>query len=314
MEKEHISVLLQESIDILDLKNNGLYVDCTLGRAGHSAKILEKLKEGHLFCIDQDDDAIKYSEKILEAISSNFTILKGNFINIKSLLYLNNVEKVDGIIYDLGVSSPHFDNPERGFSYRLDALLDMRMDNNNNKVTAKDLVNNLSEQELTNILFKYGNESFAPRISKKICEYRIGQEIKTTLQLVEIIKSALPQKVLKQKKHPAKKTFQALRIYVNNEIECLKLSLEQAQSILNINGVLAIITFHSLEEKVVKEFFKSLSYDINEKFYKKLPISIELNKKFEILTKKPIKPKSLELENNNRSHSAKLWAIKKVGD
>ncbi|AKU79481.1 16S rRNA (cytosine(1402)-N(4))-methyltransferase RsmH [Spiroplasma turonicum] len=314
MENKHISVLLKESIKILNIQENGTYVDCTLGRGGHSTEILKCLKKGHLYSIDQDDEAIKYSKNMLELISSNFTILKGNFINIKSLLYLEGITKVNGILYDLGVSSPHLDDAERGFSYRFDSELDMRMDNINTKITAKDLVNSLSESELSRIFFKYGDEKFANKIAKNICLYREKKEIKTTFQLVEIIKSSIPQKFLKQKKHPAKKTFQALRIQVNNEIECLEKSLYQAVDILDKNAVLAIITFHSLEEKIVKEIFHKLTFNKDEKFYNKLPINIKLNKNFEVLTKRPIKPSLSELEFNNRSHSAKLWAIKKVGD
>ncbi|AKX33904.1 S-adenosyl-methyltransferase MraW [Spiroplasma litorale] len=314
MKNKHISVLLDESIELLNINENGIYVDCTLGRGGHSAEILKKIKKGYLYCIDQDSEAIEYSKKILELISSNFTIIKGNFVNLKSLLFLNKVEKVDGLIYDLGVSSPHLDDPNRGFSYRFDSKLDMRMDLEGNGLTAREVVNNLSANELKTILYKYGEEKFAHNIVSKICSYRENKTIETTFELVDIIKSALPQKILKQKKHPAKKTFQAIRIFVNKEIEILEDSLMQAANILNKGGTLVIITFHSLEETVVKKVFNNLTFDENEKFYSKLPINISLNKEFQIITKKPIKPSLSELENNKRSHSAKLWAIKKVGE
>ncbi|AGR41474.1 16S rRNA (cytosine(1402)-N(4))-methyltransferase RsmH [Spiroplasma taiwanense] len=314
MEHEHKSVLLKESIELLNIDKNGIYVDCSLGRGGHSAEILKKIENGHLFSIDQDAEAIEISRKKLEKISSNFTILEGNFMDIKVLLALNSVEKVNGILYDLGVSSPQFDQGHRGFSYRFNSELDMRMDQKNNIKTAKFVLNNYEEKQLADIFFKFGEEKFSYNIAKKIIEYRKKKKLETTFELVEIIKNSLPQKVLKQKKHPAKKVFQALRIYVNNELEVLKKSLSNSLELLKPNGVLVVITFHSLEEKIIKDIFKTKTILKEDKFLKKLPISIEAKRYFELVIKKPILPSSQELEENRRSHSAKLWAIRKVED
>ncbi|WP_069117615.1 16S rRNA (cytosine(1402)-N(4))-methyltransferase RsmH [Spiroplasma helicoides] len=312
--QEHIPVLLKESIELLNINENGIYVDCTLGRAGHSKEILKKLKKGHLYAIDQDNEAIQSSKEALKQVSNNFTILEGNFAYMKTLLALQNVDKVDGILYDLGVSSPQFDNDSRGFSYRFDSELDMRMDVLNNSLTAKKVVNEYDQKQLSEI-FKYlGEEQFAFGISQKIVDYRKTKEIKTTGELVEIIKSALPQKILKKKKHPAKKVFQALRIHVNNELENLKKSLIQALEIINKNGVIVVITFHSLEEKIIKSIFKEKTIDNDDKFLSKLPVQNLISKKeFELLIKKPITASEEELSVNRRAHSAKLWAIKKVG-
>ncbi|AUB31879.1 16S rRNA (cytosine(1402)-N(4))-methyltransferase RsmH [Spiroplasma floricola] len=314
MAQEHTSVLLNESIELLNIKNNGIYVDCTLGRAGHSAEILKKIDQGHLYAIDQDEEAIAISRKKLEIISSNFTILEGNFADIKVLLSLKGVKKVDGILYDLGVSSPQFDKAERGFSYRFDSELDMRMDQKNTKITAKDVVNSYDEKQLAEIFFKYGDEKFSWNIARKIVEQRQIKEIKTTFELVNIIKECLPQKILKQKKHPAKKVFQALRIYINNELEVLKRSLSNSLELLNPGGVIAVITFHSLEEKIIKDIFKTKTISKEDKFLSKLPVFMETKKDFELIIKRPILPQEEELEKNRRAHSAKLWAIRKVGE
>ncbi|QGS52160.1 16S rRNA (cytosine(1402)-N(4))-methyltransferase RsmH [Spiroplasma tabanidicola] len=313
MTQEHISVLLNESIDLLDIKPNGVYVDCTLGRAGHSVEILKRLKAGHLYAVDQDLEAIQNSEMKLRAVSNNFTILEGNFVYLKALLALKNINLVDGILYDLGVSSPQFDVGSRGFSYRFDSDLDMRMDLKNNKLTAKDIVNKYDLKGLNHIFKLYGEEQLSYQIAKKIIETRVEKPINTTFELVEIIKSALPQKILKQKKHPAKKVFQALRICVNDELEVLKKSLIQALELLKKDGVLVIISFHSLEEKIIKDIFKTKTTDIKDKFLSKLPVEgLIKEKEFKLLTKKPILPSDDELKINRRAHSAKLWAIKKV--
>ncbi|WP_339020471.1 16S rRNA (cytosine(1402)-N(4))-methyltransferase RsmH [Spiroplasma endosymbiont of Atherix ibis] len=314
MAQEHTSVLLNESIEILNIKNNGIYVDCTLGRAGHSAEILKKIDQGHLYAIDQDEEAIAISRKKLEIISSNFTILEGNFADIKVLLSLKGVKKVDGILYDLGVSSPQFDKADRGFSYRFDSELDMRMDQKNTKITAKNVVNSYDEKQLAEIFFKYGNEKFSWNIAKKIVEKRQLKEIKTTFELVNIIKECLPQKILKQKKHPAKKVFQALRIYINNELEVLKRSLSNSLELLNPGGIIVVITFHSLEEKIIKDIFKTKTISKEDKFLSKLPVFVEAKKDYELVIKKPILPQEKELEKNRRAHSSKLWAIRKVGE
>ncbi|QHX36865.1 16S rRNA (cytosine(1402)-N(4))-methyltransferase RsmH [Spiroplasma sp. BIUS-1] len=314
MAQEHTSVLLNESIDLLNIKSNGIYVDCTLGRAGHSAEILKKIDQGHLYAIDQDIEAIAISRKKLETISSNFTILEGNFADIKVLLSLNGIKKVDGILYDLGVSSPQFDKADRGFSYRFDSELDMRMDQKNTKLTAKEVINTYDEKQLADIFFQYGDEKFSWNIARKIVEKRKIKEIKTTFELVDIIKECLPQKVLKQKKHPAKKVFQALRIYVNNELEVLKRSLSNSLELLKPGGVIAVITFHSLEEKIIKDIFKTKTTSQEDKFLSKLPVRMEAKKDFELVVKRPVLPGEKELEENRRAHSAKLWAIRKVGE
>ncbi len=311
--QKHTSVLLKESLELLNIKEDGIYVDCTLGRAGHSAEILKKIKKGHLFAIDQDIEAIKESESVLKEIANNFTIMQGNFENIKVLLALEGVEKVDGILFDLGVSSPQFDVGDRGFSYRFDAELDMRMDKINNQLTAKFVINNYSERELADVFFKYGEESFSFQIARNIIKYREKKSLETTFELVDVIKKSLPQKILKKKKHPAKKVFQALRIFVNNELEVLKKSLSHSLELLNKNGRLVVITFHSLEEKIIKDIFKANTVHSSDKFIAKLPIQVDLkNKDFELVIKKPIVPSDVELENNRRSRSAKLWSIKKV--
>ncbi|WP_339030386.1 16S rRNA (cytosine(1402)-N(4))-methyltransferase RsmH [Spiroplasma endosymbiont of Cantharis nigra] len=313
MAHEHTSVLLNESIDLLNIKGNGIYVDCTLGRAGHSVEILKKIDNGHLYAIDQDQEAIAISRKKLEDISSNFTILEGNFANIKVLLSLNNIKKVDGILYDLGVSSPQFDKADRGFSYRFDSELDMRMDQKNNKINAKEVINTFNEKQLADIFYQYGDEKFSWEIAKKIIAKRQIKSISTTFELVDIIKECLPQKILKQKKHPAKKVFQALRIYVNNELEVLKRSLSNSLDLLNIGGVIVVISFHSLEEKIIKDIFKSKTTSKEDKFLSKLPILVENKKDYELVVKRPVVAGEEELEKNRRAHSAKLWAIRKVG-
>ncbi|WP_434341677.1 16S rRNA (cytosine(1402)-N(4))-methyltransferase RsmH [Mycoplasma putrefaciens] len=306
---EHIPVLLTESIDYLQIHPDKIYVDCTLGRAGHASEILKRLSnKGKLFCFDQDQQAIIKSKEKLEQIANNFQIIEANFNNISVALALNDVFKVDGILYDLGVSSAQFDTAERGFSYRFDGPLDMRMDQNNNPLTAELVINSYSEAELANIIYKYGDEKFAKQIAKQII---LSRPITSTLQLVEVIKKALPQKVLKQQKHPAKKTFQALRICVNNELIVLQESLAQALELLNSNARLCVITFHSLEEKIVKNLFNKATDYHQDQLLERLPIKVESNAKFRLVIKKPITPTIQEISNNKRSHSAKLWVIER---
>lgn len=307
MEK-HIPVLLNESIEYLNIKKNGIYVDCTLGRAGHSSQILSKLEDGKLFSIDQDETAILEGTEKLKQIKNNFKILEGNFINISAMLAMQKIFKVDGILYDLGVSSPQFDVAERGFSYRFDGPLDMRMDRANNHLTAHNIVNEYSQEKLEQILWNYGDEKFSRSIAKNIVNSR---PINTTFELVAVIKKSLSVKILKQQKHPAKKTFQALRIKVNNEIEALESSLEQSLHLLNPKGRVVVITFQSLEEKVVKNIFKKYTLDEQQFYLNNIPFEIESSKEFKLLFKKPLKPTKTEVENNNRSHSAKLWVIEK---
>ncbi len=305
---QHVSVLLDESIKALEIKPNGVYVDMTCGGAGHSSRILACLKTGHLYSFDQDEYALKRSQDVLAKINSNYTLIKSNFCNLKSELAKYNVEKVDGILYDLGVSSFQLDIKERGFSYNEDAPLDMRMDQSQT-LTAKEVVNTYSYNDLVRILFQYGDEPNAKRIASQIIKAREIGPILTTLELVDVIKKALPQKVLKQKGHPAKLTFQALRIEVNNELKVLDSSLRQAIDMLNVGGVVAVITFQPEEDKIVKHIFKKAStVDVPLG----LPIANIPEADYEMVTKKPILPSEEELENNHRSHSAKLRVLRRV--
>lgn len=301
----HVSVLLNEAIDMLDVKPNGIYIDGTLGRGGHSKKILEKLDNGKLYCFDLDNEAIKQSKENLKDYS-NVIYIHDNYMNMNKY-----VDHVDGILLDLGVSSPQFDEGDRGFSYRYDGPLDMRM-NKDSKLTAKDVVNSYSKEELERVLKDYGEEKYYKSIVSKIIKYRETKEIKTTLELVEIIKSALPYKVLNKKGHPAKQTFQALRIEVNGELDSLKTFLDEFENMLNKDGRCVIITFHSLEDKLVKHKFKQLSSVVDDKRIAKLPSEIE-KPKYELLNRKAIVASEKELEENLRSKSAKLRGIKYYG-
>ena len=244
MEK-HKSVLLQEAISSLNLKDNDIIVDATLGYGGHSSYILDRIKKGYLFAFDQDSEAIRHSTSRLSKIGTNFTIIKSNFFNMREKLLELGVEKVDGVLFDLGVSSPQLDDKERGFSYHQDAKLDMRMDQSQS-FSAYDVVNTYTKDELSRIFKKYGEDKFANNIAKKIVEYRDNKPIETTLELVDIVKSAVPMK-FRLDKHPAKQIFQAIRIEVNHEIDVIEPALEQALSLLKVGGRVAVITFHSLE-------------------------------------------------------------------
>ena len=305
---EHISVLLKESIDGLNIKENGIYVDCTLGFAGHSKEILKRITRGCLFAFDQDIVAVEASTKKLKEIGSNFKIFNTNFVNLKQSLEEENITGVDGILFDLGVSSPQLDVDERGFSYHNDAKLDMRM-NRTNKLSAYEVVNNYSQEELTNIFFKYGEEEYSRSIAKKIVEKRQEKSIETTLELVEIIKEAVPEK-RKRKSHPAKKVFQAIRIEVNNELEVFTNALKDAIELLNPGGRICVITFHSLEDRICKQIFKKYS-KIDDKV-KGLPvIPDEFKPKLKLISK-AIEPSNSEVESNNRSRSAKLRIAEKL--
>ena len=304
---KHISVLLNEGIEGLNIKEDGIYVDATLGGGGHSSEILKRLTTGHLYSFDQDDFAINKARERLSAIGDNFTIIKSNFVNLKEELNKLGVFKIDGIIYDLGVSSFQFDDPERGFSYKYDAYLDMRMDQGAD-LTAHYIVNNYSAQDLGTIFAKYGEDPFAFKIAKTIVDKRSVKEINTTLELVDVIKSALPQKILNKKGHPAKQVFQALRIAVNDELQVFEKSLLQAIDMLNIGGRCAVITFHSLEDRICKHTFKEYS---EIKVPKGLPIVITELAPLKLITKSPILPSEEELEYNNRAHSAKLRVAEK---
>ena len=309
MKEKHISVLLEESISSLNLKDNSIIVDCTLGYGGHSSNILARIKEGFLFAFDQDSEAIRHSTNRLSAIGTNFTIIKSNFVHLKEKLQEQNIEKVDGVLFDLGVSSPQLDEKERGFSYHEDARLDMRMDKDN-PLSAYEVVNNYTKEELSRIFFKYGEDKFANNIAKKIVEYRATKPIETTLELVEIIKTAVPMK-FRIDKHPARQIFQAIRIEVNHELDVIEPALEQALSMLNVGGRVAVITFHSLEDRLVKNFFKE-KCAIDEKV-KGLPnIPEEYLPDFNLVVNKAISPTQEELENNPRARSAKLRVIERI--
>lgn len=308
LEYKHIPVLANEAIEYLNIKSDGIYVDCTLGGGGHSSLILEKLTTGKLIAFDQDDYAIKRASERLSKINNNFHIIKSNFVNLASELKSIGIEKVDGILYDLGVSSFQFDIPERGFSYQYDTRLDMRMDTDAT-LDAHYIVNNYSEQALKNCFFNYGEEKFAPVIAKKIVQYRVNKTIDTTFELVDIIKSALPAFVLRKKGHPAKQVFQALRIEVNQELNVFEKSLNDAYELLNSDGRIVVITFHSLEDRICKQSFKKqVTLDL-PKDLPFVPEGYEIN--FELLTNKALVATEEELENNNRSHSAKLRAIRR---
>ena len=305
----HISVLLKESIEGLNLKEDGIYLDCTLGYAGHSSEILKRIKKGYLFAIDQDKDAIKASEEKLKKIGSNFTIIKSNFRFLKDELQKRDIKFVDGILFDLGVSSVQLDETDRGFSYHNDAKLDMRMDQDA-KLSAYDVVNNYEESKLKEIFYKYGEEKFASSIARNIVKYRQEKKIETTLELADIISKSYPMKA-KKEHHPARKVFQAIRIEVNHELDILEDSLKDALSILNVGGRICVITFHSLEDRIVKNVFKEYT-EIDPKV-KGLPnIPEEYLPDYRLINKNVIIPSEDELSNNNRSRSAKLRIIERI--
>lgn len=305
----HISVLLKEAVEGLDLKEDGIYVDATLGYAGHSSEILKRIRRGYLFAIDQDKDAIKFSREKLSKISDNFSIIDSNFCNLKEELIKREVNFVDGFLFDLGVSSVQLDEKERGFSYHQDAKLDMRM-NQESAFSAYDVVNTYSEENLANIFFKYGEEKYSRSIAKNIVKYRETKPIETTLELVDIISSSVPMKA-KREKHPARRVFQAIRIEVNHELDILEDSLKDAMSLLKVGGRLAVITFHSLEDRIVKNLFKEYT-KIDDKLKGMPNIPEEYLPNFELVTKHAIEPSKEELNNNNRSRSAKLRIIKRI--
>ncbi len=309
MEFSHISVLLYETVDSLNIKPNGIYVDCTLGGAGHTSLILSRLgKDGRVIGIDRDDDALQNArEKIND---ERLITVKENFENIENAVKLAGFERVDGIIMDLGVSSHQLDVAERGFSYIKDAPLDMRMDQTA-PLTAYDVVNGYSERDLVRILRDYGEEKFASKIAAKICAKRTESPIKNTLELAEIIASAIPSKFRFEGGNPAKRSFQAIRIEVNGELDCIPKAIEEGSKLLNVGGRMSIISFHSLEDRLVKNGFQKLERPCT--CPSDFPICV-CGKKQEvkIITKKPILPSEEELEHNSRSHSAKLRVCEKV--
>ena len=309
MIEKHVSVLLNESISSLNLKENSIIVDATLGYGGHSSSILDRIKKGYLFAFDQDSEAIRHSTDRLSKVGTNFTIIKSNFVNMKEELNKRGIERVDGILFDLGVSSPQLDEKERGFSFHEDAPLDMRMDREQ-KLTAYDVVNNYSKEELSRIFLKYGEDKFSNNIAKKIVEYRQSKPIETTLELVEVIKTAVPMK-FRIDKHPARQIFQAIRIEVNHELDVLEPALNQALDLLNVGGRVSVITFHSLEDRIVKNIFRE-KCSIDEKL-KGLPnIPEEYLPDFKLVENKAIVPSEEELERNPRARSSKLRVIERV--
>lgn len=305
----HYTVMKNESIMALNLKTDGAYVDATLGYAGDSSEILKRVKKGFLFAFDQDSEAIAWSDNVLKQIGNNYEIIKSNFLYMKEELNSRNIQGVDGILFDLGVSSPQLDTDYRGFSFHKDAKLDMRMDLNS-KFSAYDVVNTYDEKHLADIIFRYGEEKYAKSIAKNIVKERNVKPIETTFELVDIIKKSMPMKEM-IKSHPARRTFQAIRIEVNHELDILEESIEKALSLLNIGGRLVVITFHSLEDRIVKDVFKK--YTKIEDVVKGLPnIPEEYLPKFMIINKKPITPSEKELSENNRSRSSKLRIIERI--
>lgn len=311
MEFSHYSVMLNECIDALDIKPNGIYVDCTAGGGGHSEAILERLDGGKLVSLDQDDEAIETCKKRLARFGERSIIVKSNFSELERVLNELEIVHIDGVLMDLGVSSHQLDTPSRGFSYNSDAELDMRM-NPRSPFSAYDVVNTYSEQELKKIIFDYGEERFAPQIARKIVLAREENPIKTTLELASIIKNAIPVGAAKKEsQHPAKRTFQAIRIEVNHELDVITPAIETAVSRMNIGGRIAIMTFHSLEDRIVKtkynDYAKACTCPAN------FPVCVCGNKaKLKVITKKPIIANNEELNENARSRSAKLRVAEKI--
>ncbi|WP_290034214.1 16S rRNA (cytosine(1402)-N(4))-methyltransferase RsmH [Ligilactobacillus cholophilus] len=312
-EFKHVTVLLNEAVENLHINPHGIYVDCTLGGGGHTKKILSMLNDdGHLYSFDQDQTAIDYNQKQLstEIEAGKLTLIKSNFRDIKVQLEKLGISKVDGIVYDLGVSSPQFDVASRGFSYKLDAPIDMRMDQTQS-LTAKEIVNKWSFNDLMRIFSRYGEEKFAKSIARKIEQQRAQAPIETTTQLVEIIKSAIPARARRKGGHPAKRIFQALRIAVNDELSALEESLENALSLLKVGGRISVITFQSLEDRLVKTMFKEKSTlpDLPQGL-PIIPQNIQVD--FRLVNRKPILPSEVEIKENHRAHSAKLRVIERV--
>lgn len=308
---EHITVLLNETVALLNVKPDGIYVDATLGRGGHSRLIASQLKGGHLYAFDKDEVAIEEAKVVLEEYKEKVTFLHCDFKEMKKRLQEYGVSSIDGIVMDLGVSSPQFDDPLRGFSYRYDSRLDMRMDQGQ-ALTAYDVVNFYPFEKLYTILKDYGEERYAKAIARAIEQKRCVSPIETTYQLVDVVKSALPEKELRKKGHPAKQTFQALRIEVNDELNSLSVALKDACDLLQVGGRCAVITFHSLEDRIVKSQFKTLS---SAPFVEpKLPIQVSQMEQasFSLVTKKPVVASEEEQNNNHRSHSAKLRVIERI--
>lgn len=309
---DHTTVLLRETIDGLDVNPNGIYVDCTLGGAGHAQYLLSQLSDrGHLYAFDQDMEAIKNAQDILkdEIDAGKVTFIHDNFRNIQEALACHQVTYVDGIYYDLGVSSPQLDHAERGFSYHQEARLDMRM-NQGQALSAYEVVNEWPYEKLVNIIFRYGEEKFAKRIARAIEREREVHPIVTTTQLAEIVKTSIPAATRRTGGHPAKRSFQAIRIAVNDELGAVEESLEAALDLLKVGGRISVITFHSLEDRLVKQLFKEKSTP--PEMPRNLPVLPDQSQAdFALVNRKPILPTEEELAVNNRSRSAKLRIIQR---
>ena len=310
---KHVTVLLHETVDNLEVKPDGIYVDCTLGGAGHSEYLLTQLTTGHLYCFDQDMNAIDNAKIRLEKFinEDKVTFIHANFRMIQKKLNELGIKKVDGILYDLGVSSPQLDQIERGFSYHQNAILDMRMDQTA-PLTAKEIINEWSYDELVRIFYRYGEEKFSKQIARNIERIRQDHEIETTGELVDIIRDSIPAAARRKGGHPAKRIFQAVRIAVNDELAAVEDSLEQAFDLLEVGGRISVISFHSLEDRIVKTMFKQQS--TVEQGPKNLPIlpgQLE-SANFKLITRKPILPTDEEMQENSRSQSAKLRVIERV--
>lgn len=309
-EFKHETVLLKEAAANLNVQPNGTYVDATLGRAGHTKEILSQMDGGVLYAFDQDQQAIDAVTKALDPMPENLHLIHTNFRNLQEALAERGVTGVDGVLYDLGVSSPQFDDSKRGFSYRFDAPLDMRMDQSQT-LTAKIVVNDWSFNDLVRIFNRYGEEKFAKSIARQIEQARADHTIETTFELVELIKQGIPAKARRTGGHPAKRVFQAVRIAVNDELGALEASLEQAVSLLNPGGRISVITFQSLEDRLVKAMFKELT-TIKDVPHDLPVIPDSMQPDFRLVSRKPILPGAEELEHNHRAHSAKLRVLEKL--
>ncbi|MDO1605263.1 16S rRNA (cytosine(1402)-N(4))-methyltransferase RsmH [Lactobacillus sp. YT155] len=312
---EHTTVLLEETVRYLNVSPTGTYIDATFGRGGHTRKILSQLDGGRVIAFDRDNTAIEAGELLAKEVADNsnneLIMVKANFQDLATQLEALNIEKVDGIIYDLGVSSPQFDDPTRGFSYKKSARLDMRMDQNQ-ELDAYQIVNDWPYEELVRILFRYGDEKFAKKIARSIEKNREQQPIETTTELAELIKEAIPAAARRTGGHPAKRSFQAIRIAVNDELGSLEKSLMAAIDLVDLGGRICVITFQSLEDRIVKQMFKEFS---EVEIPRGLPvIPDDLQPTLKMITKKPVLPTDDELEDNRRSHSAKLRVVEKINN
>lgn len=308
---EHYSVLKEETVHGLSVRPNGTYIDCTVGGGGHAEQIASKLDQsGLLVAFDQDIDALEAAKKKLEAYHDRMLFINNNFRNLKDELEHHDIKHIDGILFDLGVSSPQLDRGERGFSYQHDAPLDMRM-NQTQALNAYEVVNTWSYEQLVSVFFKYGEEKFSKQIARRIEAYRKTHPIETTHQLVDILKEAIPAPARRKGGHPAKRVFQALRIAVNDELAAFNDALHQAADVVSINGRIAVITFHSLEDRLCKQAFKKWS--TRKETPRNLPvIPAGHEAPFKVVTRKPIEPEENELEQNRRSRSAKLRIAEKI--